>query len=141
MILFPAIDLKDGQCVRLELGDMDRATVFNDTPADQARAFADQGFEWLNKNEFKKIDPYYLYSLERACSLTNTNKIGDENWYTPLSEQVARRQKPDGSWSSKWGDQLGTAWTILFLVRATGQMVEPPKYDSPGEKPQKQDDN
>ncbi|NNE22706.1 MAG: 1-(5-phosphoribosyl)-5-[(5-phosphoribosylamino)methylideneamino]imidazole-4-carboxamide isomerase [Rhizobiales bacterium] len=48
MILFPAIDLKDGQCVRLELGDMDRATVFNDDPGAQARDFADVGFEWLH---------------------------------------------------------------------------------------------
>ncbi len=48
MILFPAIDLKDGQCVRLELGDMDRATIFNDDPAGQARQFAGQGFEWLH---------------------------------------------------------------------------------------------
>jgi phosphoribosylformimino-5-aminoimidazole carboxamide ribotide isomerase len=48
MILFPAIDLKDGQCVRLEQGDMDRATVFNTDPAAQARAFATDGFEWLH---------------------------------------------------------------------------------------------
>lgn len=48
MILFPAIDLKDGQCVRLELGDMDKATVFNDDPAAQARRFAGQGFAWLH---------------------------------------------------------------------------------------------
>jgi phosphoribosylformimino-5-aminoimidazole carboxamide ribotide isomerase len=48
MILFPAIDLKDGQCVRLKLGDMDQATVFNDDPAAQARQFAAQGFEWLH---------------------------------------------------------------------------------------------
>lgn len=48
MILFPAIDLKDGQCVRLKLGDMDQATVFNDNPGNQARAFQDQGFEWLH---------------------------------------------------------------------------------------------
>jgi phosphoribosylformimino-5-aminoimidazole carboxamide ribotide isomerase len=48
MILFPAIDLKDGQCVRLELGDMDRATLFNTEPANQARDFADTGFEWLH---------------------------------------------------------------------------------------------
>ena len=48
MILFPAIDLKDGQCVRLKLGDMDQATVFNEDPAAQARDFADQGFEWLH---------------------------------------------------------------------------------------------
>jgi phosphoribosylformimino-5-aminoimidazole carboxamide ribotide isomerase len=48
MILFPAIDLKDGQCVRLEQGDMARATVFNLDPAAQARAFASQGFEYLH---------------------------------------------------------------------------------------------
>ncbi|MGY3619753.1 1-(5-phosphoribosyl)-5-[(5-phosphoribosylamino)methylideneamino]imidazole-4-carboxamide isomerase [Bradyrhizobium sp. USDA 10063] len=48
MILFPAIDLKNGQCVRLEQGDMARATVFNLDPAAQARAFAAQGFEYLH---------------------------------------------------------------------------------------------
>jgi phosphoribosylformimino-5-aminoimidazole carboxamide ribotide isomerase len=48
MILFPAIDLKDGSCVRLKLGDMAQATVFNEDPAAQARDFAKQGFEWLH---------------------------------------------------------------------------------------------
>lgn len=48
MILFPAIDLKDGQCVRLKLGDMDQATVFNDNPAAQARSFEAEGFEYLH---------------------------------------------------------------------------------------------
>ncbi|WFE73736.1 1-(5-phosphoribosyl)-5-[(5-phosphoribosylamino)methylideneamino]imidazole-4-carboxamide isomerase [Roseinatronobacter sp. S2] len=48
MILYPAIDLKDGQCVRLYKGAMDQATVFNDDPAAQARAFAAQGAEWLH---------------------------------------------------------------------------------------------
>jgi phosphoribosylformimino-5-aminoimidazole carboxamide ribotide isomerase len=48
MILFPAIDLKDGACVRLEKGEMARATVFGTDPAAQARAFADVGFEWLH---------------------------------------------------------------------------------------------
>ncbi|PPD46264.1 MAG: 1-(5-phosphoribosyl)-5-[(5-phosphoribosylamino)methylideneamino]imidazole-4-carboxamide isomerase [Methylocystis sp.] len=48
MILFPAIDLKEGQCVRLAQGDMDRATVFSDDPANQARAFQAQGFEYLH---------------------------------------------------------------------------------------------
>ncbi len=48
MILFPAIDLKDGQCVRLLRGDMDRATVFGADPAAQARAFAAAGCEWLH---------------------------------------------------------------------------------------------
>jgi len=45
MILYPAIDLKDGQCVRLYKGDMEKATVFGDDPAAQARAFVDQGAE------------------------------------------------------------------------------------------------
>jgi phosphoribosylformimino-5-aminoimidazole carboxamide ribotide isomerase len=48
MILFPAIDLKDGECVRLKLGDMQQATVYNPDPAAQAKAFEDQGFEWLH---------------------------------------------------------------------------------------------
>lgn len=48
MILFPAIDLKDGQCVRLKLGDMAQATVFNDDPAAQAQSFEAQGFEYLH---------------------------------------------------------------------------------------------
>ena len=48
MILFPAIDLKDGECVRLKLGDMEQATVYNADPAAQAKAFEDQGFEWLH---------------------------------------------------------------------------------------------
>jgi len=48
VILFPAVDLKNGQCVRLEQGDMSRATVFNLDPAAQARAFAAQGFEYLH---------------------------------------------------------------------------------------------
>lgn len=48
MIVFPAIDLKGGQCVRLEQGDMARATIFNDDPADQARSFAAQGFSHLH---------------------------------------------------------------------------------------------
>ena len=48
MILFPAIDLKDGQCVRLLRGEMDAATVFSDDPATQARDFEAQGFEYLH---------------------------------------------------------------------------------------------
>lgn len=48
MILYPAIDLKGGACVRLLRGAMDRATVFNDDPAAQAREFVRHGFEWLH---------------------------------------------------------------------------------------------
>ena len=48
MILFPAIDLKEGRCVRLKQGDMDQATIFNDDPAAQAATFESQGFQWLH---------------------------------------------------------------------------------------------
>ena len=48
MILYPAIDLKDGACVRLRRGDMDQATVFNDDPGAQAKQFADAGCEWIH---------------------------------------------------------------------------------------------
>ena len=48
MILFPAIDLKNGEAVRLQQGDMTRATVFSRDPAAQARAFAEQGFTYLH---------------------------------------------------------------------------------------------
>jgi phosphoribosylformimino-5-aminoimidazole carboxamide ribotide isomerase len=48
VILFPAIDLKDGRCVRLVQGDMAQATIFNDNPAEQALAFERQGFEYLH---------------------------------------------------------------------------------------------
>jgi phosphoribosylformimino-5-aminoimidazole carboxamide ribotide isomerase len=48
MILYPAIDLKDGQCVRLLRGEMSAATVFSDDPAAQARAFEDAGCRWIH---------------------------------------------------------------------------------------------
>ncbi len=48
MILYPAIDLKGGQCVRVLRGDLNKATVFNNSPADQARSFADAGFHWIH---------------------------------------------------------------------------------------------
>jgi phosphoribosylformimino-5-aminoimidazole carboxamide ribotide isomerase len=48
MILYPAIDLKDGECVRVLHGDLDTATVFNASPADQARTWAAGGFHWIH---------------------------------------------------------------------------------------------
>jgi phosphoribosylformimino-5-aminoimidazole carboxamide ribotide isomerase len=48
MILFPAIDLKNGRCVRLQRGDMEKATVFHDNPAEQAASFQQQGFSYLH---------------------------------------------------------------------------------------------
>ena len=46
--LFPAIDVKDGKCVRLLYGDMEKETIYNNNPLDQAMWFVDQGAEWLH---------------------------------------------------------------------------------------------
>ena len=48
MILYPAIDLKDGRCVRLVKGDMNQVTVFNESPADQTRQFIAAGCQWIH---------------------------------------------------------------------------------------------
>ncbi len=48
LTIYPAIDLKDGRCVRLQRGDMDRATVYGDDPGAQAKAWQDAGFGWLH---------------------------------------------------------------------------------------------
>jgi phosphoribosylformimino-5-aminoimidazole carboxamide ribotide isomerase len=60
--IYPAIDLKDGKCVRLLKGDMERSTVFSQTPAAQAKIFEDAGFEWL-----------HLVDLDGACAGESRN--------------------------------------------------------------------
>ncbi len=62
MILFPAIDLKDGKCVRLVKGAMDQATVYNESPGEQASAFMEIGFPWL-----------HVVDLDGAVSGTSRN--------------------------------------------------------------------
>ncbi|HXL31536.1 MAG TPA: 1-(5-phosphoribosyl)-5-[(5-phosphoribosylamino)methylideneamino]imidazole-4-carboxamide isomerase [Bradyrhizobium sp.] len=75
MILFPAIDLKNGQCVRLEQGDMARATVFNLDPTAQARSFAAQGFEYLHVVDLdgafagKPMNAHVVEAMLRAVTM------------------------------------------------------------------------
>ena len=75
VILFPAIDLKDGKCVRLVRGEMASATVFNDDPAAQARQFAETGFDWLHLVDLNgafaghSINGEVVASIRRACDL------------------------------------------------------------------------
>ncbi len=75
MILFPAIDLKNGQCVRLEQGDMARATVFNLDPAAQAKSFAAQGFEYLHVVDLdgafagKPVNAHAVEAMLKAVSM------------------------------------------------------------------------
>jgi phosphoribosylformimino-5-aminoimidazole carboxamide ribotide isomerase len=75
VILFPAIDLKGGQCVRLLKGDMRSATVFNDDPAGQARAFESQGFRWIHVVDLdgaiagKPVNASAVESILRAVAI------------------------------------------------------------------------
>jgi len=75
VILFPAIDLKGGQCVRLLKGDMRSATVFNEDPAAQARAFEAQGFRWLHVVDLdgaiagKPVNAAAVESILRAVAI------------------------------------------------------------------------
>jgi phosphoribosylformimino-5-aminoimidazole carboxamide ribotide isomerase len=99
VILFPAIDLKNGEAVRLQQGDMNRATVFNRDPSAQARAFADAGFDWLHLVDLdgafagKPVNAYAVASILKKVKLPAQlgggirNLTTVENW---LSEGIAR---------------------------------------------------
>ncbi len=75
MILYPAIDLKDGQCVRLLRGDMKVATIFNDNPTGQARAFQDAGCDWLHLVDLngafagKPVNSTAVEAILAACTI------------------------------------------------------------------------
>ena len=75
MILYPAIDLKDGKAVRLLRGDMDKATVFNDDPAAQALEFVAAGCEWLHLVDLNGAfagEPVNAAAVEAILKTTNT---------------------------------------------------------------------
>ncbi len=75
MIIFPAIDLKGGRCVRLKRGEMTSATVFNDDPANQAQLFASAGFQWLHcvdldgAFEGRSMNTNAIEAIRRSVSL------------------------------------------------------------------------
>jgi phosphoribosylformimino-5-aminoimidazole carboxamide ribotide isomerase len=75
MIIFPAIDLKGGKCVRLKRGEMTSAIVFNDSPANQAKIFSDAGFQWLHcvdldaAFEGRSINTHAMEEIRKSVSL------------------------------------------------------------------------
>jgi len=75
VIIFPAIDLKDGRCVRLRQGDMAQATVFNDDPAAQARDFEAAGFEWLHLVDLNGAFAGRSVNASAICSIIAAIKI------------------------------------------------------------------
>jgi len=75
MILYPAIDLKDGRCVRLVQGDMEQATVFAETPADQAAIFEKAGFPWLHVVDLNGAFAGHPVNAEAVKSILKRVKI------------------------------------------------------------------
>ena len=75
MILFPAIDLKDGQCVRLSQGDINRVTVYNASPLDQAIIFENQGIEWLHCVDLDGAFEGISKNLEFIKSISNSTNL------------------------------------------------------------------
>ena len=75
MILFPAIDLRDGVCVRLVRGDMESATVYNTDPAAQALTFEEQGFEWLHIVDLNGAVQGMPINLEAVQSILRVSNL------------------------------------------------------------------
>jgi phosphoribosylformimino-5-aminoimidazole carboxamide ribotide isomerase len=75
VILFPAIDLKDGRCVRLRQGDMDQATAFNNDPAAQARSFEAMGFQWLHVVDLNGAFAGHSVNAEAILAIRASIKI------------------------------------------------------------------
>lgn len=75
MILYPAIDLKDGACVRLVKGAMDSATIFNASPADQAHRFEQLGFEWLHVVDLNGAFAGHSVNAESIAAIRKTVKL------------------------------------------------------------------
>ncbi|MBI3710442.1 MAG: 1-(5-phosphoribosyl)-5-[(5-phosphoribosylamino)methylideneamino]imidazole-4-carboxamide isomerase [Proteobacteria bacterium] len=75
MILFPAIDLKEGACVRLLRGDMDKSTQFNDDPADQARRFVAAGCTWLHVVDLDGARAGQAMNAEAVAKIVATVKV------------------------------------------------------------------
>ena len=79
MKIFPAIDIKNGKCVRLLKGDFDKSTIYEKTPLDQAREFSNQGFRDLHIVDLDgalKGEPVNGKLIEEICKLTNLNVFG-----------------------------------------------------------------
>ena len=84
MILFPAIDLKDGKCVRLLRGDMEEATIFSHDPAGQAKAFVDAGAKWLHVVDLNGAfagEPVNKDAVENILEVAKHSFVQVPEWY------------------------------------------------------------
>lgn len=107
MILFPAIDLKDGQCVRLKRGAMDEATIYNSDPAAQAREFSAIGFTWLHVVD---LDGAFAGEAKNAAAVDNILTAIGRAMKVQLGGGIRNRDQIEG-WLAKGVTRviLGTA--------------------------------
>jgi HEAT repeat protein len=91
---------------------------------------ARRGMEWLDRN-WVGASPtyfrfYFYYALERACTLSGTELIGDHDWYDEISDALIKEQEKDGGWASNdpAGPVPSTAFALLFLSRATAKIMK-----------------
>ncbi len=75
MILFPAIDLKSGQCVRLSQGNINRVKIYNSNPLDQAKIFESQGVEWLHCVDLDGAFEGISKNLDFIESISNSTNL------------------------------------------------------------------
>ena len=109
MTLYPAIDLKDGQCVRLLRGEMESATVFNDDPGAQAKAFQDAGCAWLHIVDLDgafagrpaNADAVEKILVSSWCGEVITARWVDQERQKGIRSRIAMRDYKDGSGSNE----------------------------------------
>ena len=100
MILYPAIDLKDGQCVRVLHGDLDTATVFNNSPAAQAASFVEAGFHWVHVVDLngavqgKAVNEKAVEAILEAVSAVRT---GQPNYSSSKADEFRVLRRGRGS--------------------------------------------
>lgn len=87
-----------------------------------------KGLDWLTQNftirQANRFRIYYLYTLERLTALADLPTIGDHDWYAEGAEYLLEIQRPDGAWSVETGELPDTAFSVLFLIRATNKMLD-----------------
>ncbi|MCE5279721.1 MAG: hypothetical protein ABFD92_20220 [Planctomycetaceae bacterium] len=90
-----------------------------------------RGFAWFNAKGLAtgELETYYLYGLERACTLTRVESLGGKEWYPQVAQTLIKAQAADGSWSGQHSSTVATCWALLALSRATAQTIG--QYPSP----------
>ena len=129
---------EDGESVKVEppAGKPKKKREPVDRRAERA---IEDGFEWFAAQGITELNSYYMYSMERACALTKTQKVGKRDWYKTLAQDIIDAQRGDGSWvmssvGSGEDPVLTTCWNLLVLERSTEMMFgDYPDMTSPGE--------